>query len=161
MRCVAFLSAGLAAAQALACAAVAQTSQTLSFTGTVDDACAVTTPSDGTLDLSNDYTELSSKIGGGTAGSAVVISTDADNTVDVDAASAWESAPADGGTNVTFDAEYDASGATTASDVAAGAATVLGLGATTVSVDAWAEKSSGVFPAGAYAMDVVVQCIAN
>lgn len=161
MRCAAALSAAVAAAAVLSSGAAAQTSQTLTFSGTVDDACSVTTPADGTLDLSSDYTELSSRIGGGTAGSAVVISTDADNTVDVEAAVAWTSAPADGGTNVAFDAEYDVSGATTASNVAAGNATTLGLGSTTISVDAWAEKSSGVFPAGSYAMDVVVQCVAN
>lgn len=159
MRCV--VLAAFVPALVLAAGADAQTSQTLTFTGTVDDACSVTTPADGTLDLSGDYAELSSRIGGGTAGSAIVISTDADNTVDVDAASGWASAPVGGGTNVVFDAEYDASGATTASNVAAGNATTLGLGSTTVSVDAWAEKTSGVFPAGAYAMDVVVQCVAN
>jgi hypothetical protein len=81
--------------------------------------------------------------------------------VTVQAASGWAAAPAGGGTNVAYDAEYDASGATTASNVAAGNNTTLGLGSTTVSVDAWATKSSGVFPAGSYSMDVVVQCAAN
>lgn len=161
MRCAVVLAIVAAAVLSRATVASAQTSASLSFSGTVDDACAVTTPSDGTLALSNDYTELSSKNAGGAAGSAVVISTDADNTVTVQAASGWAAAPAGGGTNVAYDAEYDASGATTASNVAAGNNTTLGLGSTTVSVDAWATKSSGVFPAGSYSMDVVVQCAAN
>lgn len=159
MRC-AVLTAAVAAALVWSAPGGAQQTDTITFTGTVDDTCSVATPSDGALELSSDYTELSSKIAGGSPGTATVTSTDNNNKVDIDAAASFDTAPTGGGTNVTFGAEYDASGATSATNVAAGTQTTLGFGATTVTVDAWAEKTSGIFPAGSYAMDVVVSCIA-
>lgn len=149
------------AALAVAGRADAQASTDLTFSGTVDDACSITSPSDGELGLSSDYALLSSKVGTGFAGGATVVSTDDNNTLVVDAATAFVLEPQDGGVSVTFDAEYDTADATIATNVPAGDPTVLEVGSTTVSVDAWAEKSAGIFPAGDYTMDVTVRCIVN
>ena len=58
----------------------------------------------------------------------------------------------------TFAAEYDLSGANTASNVAGGTGTTLAHGTTDVSVDLTATLPSGTYESGTYAATVVLRC---
>lgn len=141
--------------------AMAQTQDTIDFNGTVGDSCTVVTQSSGTLAIDSTGAILASTESGGAAGTADVTATSGSFNVEVDAPTSFTSGPADADTNTTFAASYGASGATTASGVTAGTATTLTAGITTVSVDASATKSSGIFSAGSYVLTTTVRCVAS
>lgn len=150
---------GAPACVMLFASAAAQTDD-IQFDGTVSDSCTVVADSNGTLALNGLSTILSSTEAGGSAGAATVTTNNTTFSVSIDAITAFTTGPADADTNTTFATQYDASGATTASGVDGGTSTSLGLGVTTLSVDATATKSSGTFSAGTYQLTATVRCTA-
>ncbi len=133
-------------------------SDTVTFNGTISDTCTVVAGSAGTLAASTDNTVIASSEAGGSAGTATVTTNSTSFEITLAAATAFDSAPASAAANTTFAAEFDASGATTASDVAAGVAQAAGSGTTNLSIDASATKSTGTYEAGSYSLTVTVTC---
>lgn len=138
-------------------AAVAVTAN-VPFAATVLATCTVTVAAPGVMTANSDFTRLDSEESGGSAGRATVVTTGATFSVSVDAPSAFITAPAGGNENVTFAANYEASGATVASGILGTVPTLLNPGVTDVDVDLRATKSAGVFAQGAYASEAVVRC---
>ncbi|MEE4210517.1 MAG: hypothetical protein V2I43_14790 [Parvularcula sp.] len=152
-------AAGAAFLVMISASAAAQTDDIL-FNGTVGEECTVVADTDGTLSLNGLATVLSSTEAGGGAGAATVTTNSSSFSVSIDTISAFTSGPADADTNTVFATTYGATGATTASGVSGDTATSLGLGSTSLSVDASATKSSGTFSAGSYVLTATVRCTA-
>ena len=149
----------LGVAMASAATAVAQTDDVI-FNATVSDSCTVVADSNGTLALNGASTVLASTEAGGSAGQATIVANNSTFNVSIDAISNFTTGPADADTNTTFGTTYSASGATTASGVTGTTQTSLGLGSTTLTVDATATKSTGTFSAGTYSLTATVRCSA-
>ena len=145
-----------AAAVAVSGTAIAATGN-VPFNGTVTDTCIVTVGSPGTIAPNTGYTVLGSKEAGGAAGTATILATGNAFNLTAEAPSAWTAAPASASA-ATFAAEYDLSGANTASNVAGGTGTTLAFGTTNVSVDLTATLPTGTYEAGTYAATVTVRC---
>lgn len=141
--------------------AYAQTSGDVIFNATLADTCVVTISTPGTLAANAEVNQLSSELSGGVRGAALLVTTSLNFNVTVDTPTAFSLAPAGGETNVTFDALYSAGGVTTLTDIDDGVTSALGLGNTTLTVGASADKSTGVFPAGTYQLPVTVRCISS
>ena len=128
------------------------------FNGAVTDTCIVTVGSSGTIAPNTAYTVLGSKEASGAPGTATILTTGSGYSVFADAPSAWTTAPASASA-ATFAAEYDLTGANTASNVAGATGTALStVGTTNVSVDLTATLPSGTYETGLYAATVVVRC---
>lgn len=127
------------------------------FNGSVTDTCMITVGNPGTIMPNAGYTALSSKESGGVAGTAQILTTGNAYAVTAEAPSSWTSAPTSAAA-ATFAAEYDLSGANTASNVAGGTGTTLAHGTTDVSVDLTATLPSGTYESGTYAATVVLRC---
>ena len=128
------------------------------FTGAILSICALTVGVPGILAPNATYDELSSTNAGGTNGTIAALTTGGGFTITTEAPSNFTLAPTGGGTNVTFDTAYTATGVTTISLSAGETITPLNVGLTTVSVRLEAAKSTGAFPAGAYSAEVLVRC---
>ncbi len=143
----------------LAATAVADAATTnVPFAGTVISTCTLAIGTPGVLAPSSDYKTLGSTQPGGTSGSVTVISTGSSFRISADAPSSFAIAPADGNTNVSFVARYQATGATTIGQTIGSTATTLLPGLTTLGVDLTATKSAGVFSQGLYQTEVIVRC---
>lgn len=137
--------------------AAAQTADVL-FDATVTETCAVVADSNGTLALNGTSDVLSSTEVGGSSGQATVTTNSPNFNVSIDAITGFTTGPADADTNTTFATLYDASGATTATDVDGAVPTNLGNGITTLTIDATATKSTGTFSGGTYQLTATVRC---
>lgn len=154
-----FLSA-FAAFGAIAVSASAALAATgnVPFTGVVTSTCVLTVGAPGVLVPSTDFTHLHSQAAGGSAGTIAVLSTGTVFKVSAVAPTAFTSAPANGGTNVSFSATYAGSGATTIGTTPGATLTSVNPGTTNLSINLDAAKSAGTFDAGAYVTEVVVRC---
>jgi hypothetical protein len=128
------------------------------FTGTVLSVCALTVGTPGVMAPNANYTQLNSQNAGGSSGSVTAVTTGTGFSVTTEAPSNFTLSPTGGGANVTFTSSYSATGVTTVSLTAGTTVTPLNIGITDVSVHLSATKSTGSFPAGAYAAEVVIRC---
>jgi hypothetical protein len=130
------------------------------FSGSVANTCVITVGSSGTLGVSTDFATLGSSEAGGALGSANVLATGAGFSLSADAPTAWDSAPATGGTNVSFAATYAATGPTTIPTTNGGTLTALNRGNHSVSVGMTAQKTvlGETFESGSYDATVVLRC---
>ncbi|WDI32985.1 hypothetical protein PUV54_07215 [Hyphococcus flavus] len=149
---------GIASLVMFAVDARAQTSGNVQFDGLILDVCVLLITGSGTIAPNATYTQLSSEIGGGSRGGATVTTTSTNFNLVVDTPTGFSSMPAGGDANVTYSALFSATGVTILNDVLEGVLSPLGLGLSTVSVGVTADKSAGVFPAGAYQLPVTVRC---
>lgn len=148
-----------AAFAALVSPATAQSTGVVTFNGLVLPSCVLTLGTPGLLAAGADGHELSSDRAGGVSGMASLLSTGAGYKLQMDAPSSFRLAPA-GGQAESITTRYEASGATVAASTNVGAPLSLGIGLTNLDVDMTARKDTGIFPAGAYAADVLVRCVA-
>lgn len=126
------------------------------FDAVVNNTCTIAVGPAGVLTTNVGQTTLSSANAGGSAGTADITATSAAYQVSVNAPTAFATAPVNGGTNVTFAANYASAGATT---LAAGnTARPLSTGVSNITVNMTATKTSGSFPTGTYAAIVVLRC---
>lgn len=128
------------------------------FNGSVADTCVVTVGAPGTLGANTSFTTLGSQEAGGAAGTATLLTTGSGFSLSADAPTAFDSAPTDGGTGVTFSANYSATGSNTISETNGATPTGLTRGNTNVTINMAADRASGVFPSGTYAATVVLRC---
>lgn len=129
------------------------------FSGLVTATCVLTVGTPGILAPNSDFTGLSSVSGpGATAGTVSALSTGAAFKVSAIAPTAFISAPATGGDNVSFSSLYSGSGATSIGSTPGATLTTLNAGLTNLTIHLTAAKSAGHFNAGAYAAEVVVRC---
>jgi hypothetical protein len=130
------------------------------FSGSVANTCVITVGSSGTLGVSADFATLGSSQAGGAAGSANVLATGAGFNLSADAPSAWDSAPATGGTNVSFSSTYSATGATTIPSTNGATLTALNAGNHSVAIGMAAQKTvlGETFVSGSYDATVVLRC---
>ena len=129
------------------------------FNADVQNTCAIVVNDAGTLTTNVGQTQLSSENAGGAAGTATITTTSAAFKASVANPTAFDSAPAGGGTSTSFASKFSGSGATTiASTLASAPAVSLNTGVTNVSVHLAATKSTGSFPTGLYAATVVLTC---
>ena len=141
---------------ALLASAAAQTAD-VPFNGVVTPSCTVLAGTPGTLVVNGGGDLLSSTAG--TPGTAVVTATGIGYEVGVDQPLGFDLAPAGGDSDVAFSAVYSATGATVSANINAGTPISLLLGSTTLTIDADAQKTSGIFPAGAYRLLTTVRCV--
>ena len=146
--------AALALSADVACAVQAN----VPFTGIVTSTCVLTVGSPGVMSASTDFTNLSSTNSGGVAGTIAVLSTGTAFKVSAIAPTAFTTSPVGGGDAVLFNALYQGTGATSIGSTPGATATTLNTGLTNLSVNLNAQKSSGTFPGGAYATEVIVRC---
>lgn len=128
------------------------------FTSAVASACVLTVGTPGVMAPDAGYSTLDSQEAGGTSSIVTVVSTGATFSVSAEAPTAFSAAPSGGNDNLTFEAKYQASGATTIGETLGNVVTPLSLGLTTLTLDLKATKSTGVFPQGLYTTDVVIRC---
>lgn len=147
----------LAAVAAIAPGQAFAVTGTVPFSGSVTDTCVITVGSPGTIMPNTAYNVLSSKEAGGAAGTATILATGNAYSVSANAPTSWSVSP--GSTPATtFAAEYDLSGANTASNVSGSTLTALSHGSTNVSIDLTATLASGTYESGSYATTVVLLC---
>ncbi len=153
------LSNSLAAAVlALSAHAASAVDSIVPFTGVVTSTCVLTVGTPGVMSASTDFTNLSSTNAGGVAGTVAVLSTGASFKVSAISPTSFTTAPAGGGDAVSFNALYQGSGATSIGSTPGATPTTVNTGLTNLSVNLNAQKSTGTFPAGAYASEVIVRC---
>jgi hypothetical protein len=128
------------------------------FSGIVVSTCTLAVTSPGTLAASSNYTVLSSTQAGGSSGAVTIVSTGTAFKVSATAPSSFTVSPADGNTNTSFQAHYQATGATSIGTQLGTTQSTLNSGITNLTVDLAATKSSGVFSQGAYTSEVIVRC---
>lgn len=128
------------------------------FNGSVANTCIITVNGSGTLAASTDFTVLGSEEAGGAAGTATLLTTGAGFSLSADAPASFSTAPATGNTNVTFEANYSATGANTIAQTDGATATSLNRGSTDVNINMSGTKTSGTFEAGTYGATVVLRC---
>ena len=138
--------------------AAMQTTGDVQFNGLILDSCTVLVLTAGTLAVNTDGDLLSSENLGGLPGTATVTSTGLGYDLSISAPTGFDSAPTDGGTNTTFDASFSSLGTTIDPLVEVGDLLSLGLGISTLTINASAEKSTGIFPAGTYEMTATLTC---
>lgn len=126
------------------------------FNGTVSNTCSIVVDNAGSMTTNVGQTVLGSAQAGGAAGQATVTTTSGAYSVSIDAVTAFDTAPVGGGTGVTFATNYSGSGDTTIASTSGTSA--LNTGATVVSVNLAATKSSGSFPSGTYSATAVLRC---
>lgn len=134
------------------------TDQNIRFNGTVLESCALTIGTDGTLGVSADKTVLSSEETGGVLGTVTAVTNGLGADIQVITPSSFSVGPASADTNTTFATKYALTGSTVLSEVIGTTVSPLGLGATVVSVNASATKSTGTFESGDYELVTVVRC---
>ncbi len=131
----------------------------LGLAGPAAALCIVTlVDSTGALGLGGDYDSLSSQNAGGASASFTVLTALCACHIVIDPPTAFLDAPPDGNANVTFTTSFSMTGATVLGQTLAGLNQPLGLGLTTVTVHTTAEKAVGIFPAGAYELELDAQC---
>ncbi len=131
------------------------------FNGLIAATCILTAGVTGVLTPNSTYSTLSSRNALGVSSVVSVVSTGLIGSpfgVSAIAPSSFSSGPADGNTSTTFTSTYSVTGGATASNVAGATVTPVGVGATVMTVDLDATKSSGNFSAGAYSAIVTVRC---
>ena len=131
---------------------------TVPFTGVVTSTCVLTVGTPGVMAASTDFTTLSSTNAGGVPGSVAALSTGTTFKVSAIAPGSFTASPAGGGDAVTFNALYRGTGATSIGSTPGATATTLNTGLTNLQVDLSALRSSGTYPGGAYAAEVIVRC---
>lgn len=142
----------------LAATPAAAVTTNVPFTSTVASACVLTVGTPGVMAPDAGYATLDTTESGGTSSVVTVISTGATFSVSADAPTTFSTAPTGANDNLTFEAKYQGTGATTIGETLGTVSTPLGLGLTTLTLDLKATKSTGVFPQGLYTTDVVVRC---
>jgi len=125
------------------------------FAGLVLSTCVLTAGTAGVLTNNSSFNDLASTNAGGARSTVVALTTGTGFKISALAPSSFVTGDS---TSVTFSADYNLNGVTTASGVAGATQTTLNLGTTTVSVGLDAQKSSGNFSAGAYSAIVTVRC---
>ncbi|MDX2309217.1 MAG: hypothetical protein NW216_13325 [Hyphomicrobium sp.] len=142
---------------ATALPASAQTAN-VPFAGLVTASCVLTVGIPGVIAPNATFDQLSSTNSGGLAGTISALATGTNFRVSAAAPSDFTLAPDGASSGVTFSTTYSGSGATSFGSTPGSTQRTLGLGLTNMSVNLAASKSSGVFPGGAYAAEVVVTC---
>lgn len=132
--------------------------QDVTFRGTILESCSLVIGTDGTLGVSTDQTVLSSEETGGIFGTVTAATNGLGATIEVITPTGFQTGPSSADTNTVFAADYDLSGATVLTEILGGVLTPLGLGATLITVNASATKTSGTFDAGIYELVTVVRC---
>ena len=94
---------------------------------------------------------------GGSAGTATVLTTGTAFSLSTDEP-IFTSAPAGGGTGVTFASNYASTGDNVIPQTSGATATPLSAGTSNISVNMSATKTSGTFVAGTYAASVTLRC---
>ena len=140
--------------------AAAQTTGDVQFNGMILSSCTILVLTPGTLAVNTDGDLLSSENLGGLPGTATVTSTGLGYDLSITAPTGFDTAPTDGGTNTTYDASFSSIGVTIDPLVEVGDILSLGLGLSTLTVNASAQKSTGIFPAGTYQMTTTLTCSA-
>ncbi len=148
---------GLAVAFVMQPSAVYAQTTNVPFAAAVTSVCILSVVTPGVLATSTDFTKLDSREAAGVSGAVAIVNT-GPFSVSAEAPSAFTIAPAGGDDNVSFQAFYTASGATTAGETLGSVATPLATGITNLEVDLEAAKTGGVFAQGAYAAEVLVRC---
>lgn len=129
------------------------------FTGAILSTCVLVAGTPGIIAPNADYTGLSSHNGGGVASLVNAVTTGSGFDITTEAPASFTLAPAGANTSTTFSSTYALSGSTTASEVDGATPTALNFGATVITVNMAATKSTGVFPASpTYSAIVTVRC---
>jgi hypothetical protein len=152
--------AAVVSAAALPASVAQAATANIPFNGSVANTCVITVGSSGTLAVNGTYDVLGSQQAGGSAGTATLLVTGAGFNLSADAPAAFSTAPATGNDNVTFEANYSASGANTIPQTDGATATALNRGNTSVNVNMSGTKTvvGETFEAGNYAATVVLRC---
>jgi hypothetical protein len=131
----------------------------LTFTGSIPVDCTVVAAG-GSLAPNGARDTLSSKETGGTAGAAEVTVAAGSFNVTIGGPSGFDYAPSGGEDNVSFQTEYNAWGASSASGYAESSPIfAANSGVTFISIDETASKDDGAsFPAGDYGLTATVNC---
>jgi len=125
------------------------------FNGQVADTCILAAGNAGTLASSADFTKLASTNAGGSQSTVNATATSNAYSIKTVAPSNFTTGDS---SNVAFSTSYSLTGTTSAYQVPGTQGTKLNPGNSVVAVDLNAAKSSGTFPAGAYAAAVTVRC---
>ena len=135
------------------------TDRDVNFRGEINNSCSLVVLNDGLLGVSSDQTVLSSKVSGGQHGRVSVVTNGYGNTIEIISPSGFTVGPPSADVNTIFETEYSASGGTILSNLLGVVVSILGIGTTTINVDATATKTSGTFESGSYELTTVVRCI--
>lgn len=147
------------AASAMLSVPASAVDQNVNFRGVVNDSCSLVVLNDGLLGVSSDQTVLSSKEAGGLRGRVSVVTNGPGNTIEIISPSGFAVGPPSADLNTVFESEYSASGGTILSNLLGVVVSLLGIGTTTIDIDATATKTSGAFESGAYELITVVRCV--
>jgi len=151
--------AGLSTAALILSGSASATDRNVNFRGVINNSCSLVVLNDGLLGVSSDQTILSSKQAGGLQGRVSVVTNGYGNTIEVISPSGFTVGPPSANMNTIFESEYSASGGTILSNLLGVVVSILGIGTTTIDIDATATKTSGTFESGAYELTTVVRCI--
>ncbi|WP_416877826.1 hypothetical protein [Litorimonas sp.] len=158
MRSIKFITLMGVTAAMLSCPAFA-TDQNVNFRGIINNSCTLVVLNDGLLGVSSDQTVLSSKESGGLQGRISAVTNGPGNTIEIISPSGFTVGPPSADVNTIFETEYSASGGTILSNLLGVVVSILGIGTTTIDIDATATKTSGTFESGAYELTTVVRCV--
>jgi hypothetical protein len=128
------------------------------FSGSVQDTCIISVGNTGTLSVNTNHTVLGSEEAGGSAATATVLTTGEGYSLRADAPTAFQTTATTGNNNVSFEANYKASGASSIGKTDGKIASPLNRGSTSVDIDMSGTKTSGTFEAGSYDAIVLLRC---
>tara|TARA_R110002020_G_scaffold26758_4_gene86529 strand:- start:3777 stop:4259 length:483 start_codon:yes stop_codon:yes gene_type:complete len=135
------------------------TDRDVNFRGLINNSCSLVVLNDGLLGVSADQTVLSSKESGGLQGRISAVTNGFGNTIEIISPSGFTVGPPSADVNTIFETEYSTSGGTVLSNLLGVVVSILGIGTTTIDIDATATKTSGTFESGAYELTTVVRCV--
>lgn len=141
-------------------AAAASVAAALALSAPASAICIMAVLDDtGALGVNLDLDQMSSANPGGAPVSFTVTTTPfSSHQLIVEQPTSFSEAPAGAAANAAFHTTVSATGATFLGQVLAGLGNPLGAGLTTVTVNTTVEKSSGIFPAGDYEVEVDIRC---
>lgn len=135
------------------------TDRNVNFRGVINNSCSLVVLNDGLLGVSADQTVLSSKEAGGLRGRVSAVTNGPGNTIEIISPTGFSVGPPSADVNTVFESEYSTSGGTILSQLLGVVVSILGIGTTTIDIDATATKTSGTFESGAYELITVVRCV--
>lgn len=120
--------------------------------------CQILISSQGQLGTRFDGKVLGSREPGGLSGYADVSATNSSYRIALDGPYGFSQSPNGGGDNVIYSSSFSGYGATNFAETPGTISVKLKRGNSRITVDAKAEKTSNVFPAGYYGMQVTLRC---
>ncbi|MGJ8562984.1 MAG: hypothetical protein ACSHXY_05475 [Alphaproteobacteria bacterium] len=123
------------------------------------DSCTVIVNVPGVLKTSADHKTLSSDIFGGVSATVAVTNLSLSAQIQALPPTNFTTAPSGSDTDTTFSTNYSLLGTTIAFNTDGPTLTNLNIGASVMTVDAAATKSSGTFGAGNYVMVSTIRCV--